>query len=154
MARKDKENEPETVHFWRGKMPTIVWDKRKDRSLVDFSKGHIFTSDPYTIEVLREIGYIEIPLDAERPPDIIEPIQPAGMPDVKSLPRGLTEKAAAEMQRTKMEKQPYEDKDGPAVPAPKAKADKAAPALNPVINKMATSTKTSKKRTLKRRNKK
>jgi len=145
-----KETEQEMVHFYRGKNPTIVWDKRKDQPLVDFSKGHVFTSDPFTIEVLREIGYIEIPLDANKPPEIIEPIQPEGMPDVRSLPRGMTEKAAAEVQREQAKKM-AEDNDGPAVPVPKAKSTSSTPTLNPVIEDAPIEKPKKKSRTIKRR---
>ena len=107
--------------FWRGKLPTVVWDARNDRPLCDFTEGHITTSDEYTIKVLKKIGYIEIPLNAVRPPDVIEPIQLEGTPDVKSLPRGLTEKGAIQIEegRSKKPLSESEDFDGPAVAAPK-----------------------------------
>lgn len=109
--------------FWRGKLPTIVWDKRNNRTLCDLSEGHFTTEDEYTIGVLREIGYIEIPLDAVRPPDIIEPIQPNETVNIRLLPAGLTEKGAARIEEGKALLVEVEDPDGPAVPKPKSKTD-------------------------------
>ena len=106
----------EKKRYYRGKLPTIVWDAKNNRALCDFSKGHYTTSDPREIKILEEIGYIEIPLDASYPPEIREPIQPAGMKDIKPLPKGMTEKGAAEMQKEKAMK---EDIDGPTVQVPK-----------------------------------
>lgn len=120
----------EKKRFWRGKLPTTVWDGRYDKPLCDFSEGHFTTDDEYTIGVLKKIGYIEIPLDAVRPPDIIEPIQPAGTPDVKPLPAGLTEKGAAQVYQEKVLAQ-TEDPDGPAVPKPESKKPKNTPSKKP-----------------------
>jgi len=124
--------------FWRGKLPTTVWDGRNDRALCDFSQGHITTDDEYTIGVLKKIGYIEIALDATHPPDIIEPIQPEGTPDIRPLPAGLTEKGAAQIYQDKVLAQ-VEEPDGPAVPKPESKKGQK------------TSIKKGKKRDLKRR---
>jgi len=88
--------------FYRAKLPMVVWDPRNDRSLCNFSEGHIITDDEYTIKRLTEIGYPEIALDAVRPPEIVEPIQPAGMPDIRPMPAGLTEKGAASMHEKKV----------------------------------------------------
>ena len=111
------------VRFYRGKLPTIVWDARYDRQLCDLSEGHYTTDDDYTIKVLKSIGYIQIPLNATRPPDIYEAIQPAGMNDIKPLPVGLTEKGAPLI--VEEEVKLAEDHDGPAVPVPKVKAKDA-----------------------------
>jgi len=116
----------EKKRFWRGKLPTTVWDARNDRPLCDFSKGHFTTDDQYTIGVLKKIGYIEIALDAKRPPDIVEPIQPEGTPDIRPLPAGLTEKGAAQIYQDKVLAQ-IEDPDGPAVPKPESKNVKKTP---------------------------
>jgi len=88
--------------FYRAKLPMVVWDPRNDCPLCDFTKGHIITDDEYTIKRLLEIGYPEIALDAVRPPEIVEPIQPAGMPDIRPLPAGLTEKGAASIPEKKV----------------------------------------------------
>lgn len=132
--------------FYRGKMPTIVWDAREDKPLCDFSEGHLTTSDPYTIEVLQKSGYIEIPLNATHPPEIVDPIQSGGMNDVKLQPAGLTEKGAILLEESagstsSLSSAVKEDYDGPAVPAPK-KSSTTGPKNSP-----------EKKRSLKRRKK-
>jgi len=116
--------------FWRGKLATTVWDARNDAPLCDFAEGHFTTDDEYTIGVLKKIGYIEIALDAQRPPDIIEPIQPEGTPDIRPLPAGLSEKGAAQIYRDKVIAQ-VEDPDGPAVPKPESKKVKNTPSQKP-----------------------
>jgi hypothetical protein len=133
--------------FWRGKMPMIVWDGRNNRPLVDFTGvGHITTSDEYTIRKLNEIGYIEIPLEATHPPELYEAIQPAGTPDVKGLPKGMTEQGAVKMQE---QSKPIagEDHDGPAVPKPTSKKS-----TQPNAPKKSSTPES--KRSLKRRDKK
>jgi hypothetical protein len=115
--------------FYRGKLPTIVWDAKNNRALCDFSMGHYTTSDPREIEILEKIGYMEVPIDATYPPEIREPIQPAEMPDIKALPKGMTEKGAAEVQREKALRE-KEDDDGPSVPVPK-KSTTAKPKNSP-----------------------
>ena len=112
IARREK------VRFYRGKLPTIVWDARNNKALVDLSEGQIVVTDPYAIEVMRKIGYQEISMDATHPPEIIEPIQPEKMPDVKPIPAGLTEQGAAKLIASQKMIQ-VEDDDGPAVPAPR-----------------------------------
>lgn len=139
--------------FYRGKLPTVVWDRDNDKRLCSLEKGHYTTDDPRTIKILQEIGYIEIPLDATRPPDIIDPIQPASTPDIKPLPNGVTEKGAAMMQELAGEKKESEDHDGPAVPAPKKKSDSTTskPAIS--NSKPKKSSSSAPKRTIKRRTK-
>jgi hypothetical protein len=133
MAReKEKNNVVETIRFWRGKNPTIVWDGRNSRELCNFSEGHLTTSDPFTIDVLRRIGYEEVALDATAPPEVIEAVQPPGMDDIKPIPAGLTETPAADQHLA-------EDDTGPAVDPPKPK--KVSGKKKP----------TSKKRSIKRR---
>ena len=95
---KDEKNKR---RFYRAKLPMVVWDPRHDCALCDFVEGHIITDDEYTIKRLLEIGYPEIALDAERPPEIVEPIQAAGMPDIRPLPAGMTEKGAASIPEKK-----------------------------------------------------
>lgn len=122
MAKKKKGDNQ--VRFWKGKLPTVVWDAKNDRELCNFAEGHYTTSDPRVIETLKGIGYIEIPLDATQPPEIIEPIQPDGMADVKPLPASITEKGAAKLQKSSTSKpkrtvvKTQEDEHGPEVPAP------------------------------------
>ena len=115
-------------HFYREKLPMIVWDPRNNSPLCDFSEGHLITDDEYTIGRLLEIGYPEIPLDATHPPEIIEPIQPAVTPDVKPVPAGLTEKAALALQTEKKTKVPESPAAGVSKPknTPSSKPKKTA----------------------------
>jgi hypothetical protein len=111
----------EPARFWRGKLPTIVWDKRNDRMLCDLSAGHITTRDAYTIDVLQKNGYIQIPLDATRPPDIVEPIQPAESADIKPLPAGMSGHAATK-KSVVVEKPKTKPKNTPSKKPKKTKA--------------------------------
>lgn len=68
-----REEQQEEWRFFRSNLSTIVWDARpgKDRALADFSKGYFTTDDEYTVEILRKMGYPEIPLDMTEPPEIV-----------------------------------------------------------------------------------
>jgi len=125
--------------FYRAKLPMVVWDPRNNCSLCDFSEGHIITDDEYTIGKLLEIGYPEISLDAVRPPEIVEPIQPAVMPDIRPLPAGLTEKGAASIPEKKV--------------VPAAMVPPTSPAAGVGSGKTQKPKKSLAKKPLKRRNK-
>lgn len=144
MAKKAKE-----CRFYRAKLPMVVWDPRKGRPLCDFSEGHVITSDSYTIKRLLEIGYPEVALDAETPPDIIEPIQPAETPDVRPIPEGLTEEGAAKMQADKSEKE-----EPPASPAAGASKAKAAESKKSSAAKPKNTPSKEPKKSIRRRDKK
>lgn len=69
---KETKTSNEKHRFYRSSMPSIVWDPANDRPLADFTSGHFTTDDPVVVEKLRQMGYVEIPLDAiEPPPDIV-----------------------------------------------------------------------------------
>ena len=57
--------------FYRSNLSTIVWDATKGKALADFSEGHFTTDNESTAKLLKEKGYIQIPLDATEPPDIV-----------------------------------------------------------------------------------
>lgn len=143
MAKKEK------VRFYRAKLPMIVWDPRKNRALCSFDKGHIITEDDYTIERCREIGYPEVAIDAVRPPEIVEEIQPEKTPDVKMVPPGLTEAGAAQIATDEAAKTQGNESSAPDSPAAGAtKGKKAKKASN-----LKKSTRGGPKRTIKRRDK-
>lgn len=57
--------------FYRSNLETIVWDPDEDKPMADFSKGHFTTDDKRVADYLEALGYVEIPLDAQEPPNII-----------------------------------------------------------------------------------
>ncbi len=57
--------------FYRSNLHTIVWDADNDRALADFGKGHFTTSDPKIADKLLSLGYPEIEVDAQQPPDVL-----------------------------------------------------------------------------------
>ena len=57
--------------FYRSNLPAIVWDPDKDRPLADFSKGHFTTDDLNVAKTLLDKGYVQIPLDQNKPPKVL-----------------------------------------------------------------------------------
>lgn len=57
--------------FFRSHLSTKVWDKDNNRLLADFSTGTFTTEDPRVAKILQGMGYPQVPLDLESPPDII-----------------------------------------------------------------------------------
>jgi hypothetical protein len=66
---KTKSSEPK--RYYRSNLETIVWDAENNRVLADFGEGHFTTDDVRTQKILEGFGYVQIPLDAAEPPDII-----------------------------------------------------------------------------------
>jgi hypothetical protein len=73
--------------FFRSELSTIVWDSRPgmNKALADFSKGHFTTEDKAVAKILRDMGYVEIPLDMTEPPAIVVQ-QPAPQLKTKNVP--------------------------------------------------------------------
>lgn len=59
--------------FYRSNLSTIVWDARRgtNKPLADFGKGYFTTEDKAVANILREKGYIEIPLNMTEPPALV-----------------------------------------------------------------------------------
>ena len=57
--------------FYRSNLSTVVWNPDKEDVLADFRQGHFTTDDPKVAAKLKSLGYPEISLDADSPPDII-----------------------------------------------------------------------------------
>ena len=127
--------------FYRGKGETMVWDPENECVLVDFLeqevKGTFTTDDPRTQKILDDLGYIEVGLDQQYPPELPpDPLQEGEMADVKPLPAGVTEevvlaKQKAQAKREAALKKPkvanVEDEHGPAVDPPKNVSSKEKP---------------------------
>lgn len=58
--------------FFRSKLATIVWDSANDCILADFKKGYFTTSDKQKIKILKELGYPEVEIESEAPPEGLE----------------------------------------------------------------------------------
>jgi len=80
--------------FYRSNLETIVWDPRASRPLADFSEGHFITEREDVRDRLRELGYPEVALDAEVPPDIMFGKGIILEGDVKIMPGAVNEAAA------------------------------------------------------------
>jgi hypothetical protein len=82
--------------FYRSNLETIVWDKEKNCALAEFVNGQFVTDDPEVAQVLLDLGYPRIPLDATSPPDIMYPKGSIleDNKDVNVLPAALGETAA------------------------------------------------------------
>lgn len=88
MAVSDKqEEEKQAWRFYRSSLSTIVWNPKTDSLLADFTEGHFTTDDPVVAKKLRELGYMEIPIDAIEPPSniIIREVTPTINGDVPIL---------------------------------------------------------------------
>lgn len=57
--------------FYRSQLATIVWDSQNDKILADFKKGYFVTEDNRTARILSELGYPEVEIDSQIPPEII-----------------------------------------------------------------------------------
>lgn len=55
--------------FYRANLPTVVWDKDKNKALVEFVKGEFTTGSGRVANILIEKGYPEVGLDDTDPPD-------------------------------------------------------------------------------------
>lgn len=86
--KKAKTEEKEMWRFYRSSLSTIVWNPAKDEPLADFTEGHFTTDDPAVAAKLRALGYMEIPLDAEHPPEgvIIREVSPTINGDIPVVP--------------------------------------------------------------------
>lgn len=55
--------------FYRSQLATIVWDAKNEKVLADFKEGYFITEDKRTIGILIELGYPEVKLHSEAPPE-------------------------------------------------------------------------------------
>lgn len=55
--------------FFRSKLATIVWDSANNCILADFKMGYFTTSDKRKIKILKELGYPEVEIESEAPPE-------------------------------------------------------------------------------------
>jgi len=129
MAKNSKEaSNNKKWRFYRSNLSTIVWDPAKDRPLADFTEGFFTTSSKSTASTLRNLGYVQIPLDAKEPPKDIIVNQSAtvinGDVPLMSVATGEKLMEAKMKARTKVVGKPKPSKK-PLAPGIKAKASKA-----------------------------
>lgn len=55
--------------FYRSQLATIVWDSKNNCILADFKKGYFTTADKRVIKILTELGYPEVDLSSNEPPE-------------------------------------------------------------------------------------
>lgn len=71
--------------FYRGKLATIVWNPEEKKPLAEFVRGQFVTTNKRIADKLTEMGYQQVPLDAEAPPPIPpDPLNTEG-PEVKDI---------------------------------------------------------------------
>jgi len=119
MATKPKTNVKEKQwRFYRSNLETIVWNPKTNSPLADFSEGHFTTDDPEVADKLRELGYVEIALDATEPPPDVMVKKPTILPDDFSVPiiRGNNETAGD------IRTEAFREKINPPAPKPKARS--------------------------------
>lgn len=93
--------------FYRGKLPTIVWDPEAGKPLAEFVRGQFITKSDEVAEKLVSLGYREVALDAQRPPLLPEePVQDVG--DVRIMSGGMSEKAELDSLEQKAEAEEQE----------------------------------------------
>ncbi len=63
--------EDNLYRFYKSNLPAVIWDPKKNRSLVEFQKGVFETTDIKVAEKLLELGYPQVSPLAEEPPDVI-----------------------------------------------------------------------------------
>lgn len=75
MARRAEETEMRPRRFWQAKreLASVIWDAKRNRELVKFTRGTATVTDPAIAELLISQGYIEVPMDdVERPVPYID----------------------------------------------------------------------------------
>jgi len=139
-------------------LPRIVWSEKHNRAIAEFGKDNdpeypnqFVTDKEEVAEILVELGYREVSMEAEAPPYIPE-MRPQEVGDIKVKPNGFSEQHEA--QRIKREsllkKVEEEPEDIPPVPERKKPPTKVASPIAPVT-KPTVKPATSPKKTLKRR---
>lgn len=91
--------------FYRSNLATVVWDPKQGHALAEFVKGQFYTEDKKVAEKLIELGYPQVPLDAETPPQILfekgKSLEYGEHKEV--MPRGVTEEVALRREKQKAE---------------------------------------------------
>lgn len=96
------------VHrFYRSNLSTVVWDAENNKILAEFINGQFYTSDERVIEILSKLGYPEVSLDAENPPDIVfeKGRSLANGEHASILPKGVNENVALENEKKRAEQE-------------------------------------------------
>ena len=84
--------------FYRANLPTVVWDKDKNKALVEFVKGEFITGSERVANILIEKGYPEVGLDDVDPPDFQVKKGRSVDGDVRIMPPKYNESAALNKQ--------------------------------------------------------
>lgn len=77
--------------FYRGKLPTIVWNPAAGKPLAVFEENQFVTQDDKVAETLLKEGYHEVGLEDQRPPVLPdEPVKEIG--NIPIMSGGMSEK--------------------------------------------------------------
>jgi len=80
--------------FYKANLEAVVWNPKTNSVLAEFIGGEIITSDNEVAETLEEMGYPEVALDAESPPDYMAPRGNNPDGDVLVIPGNYDETSA------------------------------------------------------------
>jgi len=86
--------------FYRGLLPSIVWDPENNRPLADFSSGTFVTKSKKVADALLEKGYLEVSLNQEQPPVLPDPpLQDDSQPNARPIHGSEAAAAVAQAQQ-------------------------------------------------------
>lgn len=85
--------------FYRANLAAVVWDAERNRSMAEFIDGQFITTNKSVADKLLELGYPEVDLKTENPPDFIAPKGSSIDGDVPVIPASYGEGAALNKQK-------------------------------------------------------
>lgn len=87
--------------FFKSEMAGIVWDPKNNMVMAEFKDGVFETEDKNIAVILRNKGYIEIPMDTSAPPETVNvmpaPVRSGNIPLMPAAAAALKPAAAEAM---------------------------------------------------------
>jgi hypothetical protein len=99
------QSQQKLFRFYRSNLATVVWNPEKDKPLATFVKGQFYTKDPVVAQKLTEMGYPQVSLDANTPPDILFEKGEILEGNVPIMPKGMNEEAVLAKQKQEAEQE-------------------------------------------------
>jgi len=93
--------------FYRSNLATIVWNPEKNKALCEFVDGQYYTEDAQVAQKLADLGYPQIPLDLDEPPDVFFQ-KGKSLEEGENIPimsRGVTEDVLLEQEQKRAEQE-------------------------------------------------
>lgn len=85
--------------FYRANLATVVWDAERNCQMAEFIDGQFITTNKTIADKLCDLGYPEVELEAENPPDFMAPKGSSIDGDVPIIPPAYGEGAALNKQK-------------------------------------------------------